>query len=103
RRNKSRTHRLKRLYKVGSSRRVESFGDKEYLGEDASKQGRRIHDIDANEYITLVNDDNEMFDVGTLTGDEVLAEQVVAAKDVNLSVNEVTFAQVLAALKSAKV
>ncbi|GJU34304.1 hypothetical protein Tco_1182658 [Tanacetum coccineum] len=81
----------------------EIAGDEEDLGEDASKQGRRIHDIDADEDITLVNDDNEMFDVGTLTGDEVLAEQVVAAKDVNLSVDEVTLAQALTALKSAKV
>ncbi|GJW03066.1 hypothetical protein Tco_1561922, partial [Tanacetum coccineum] len=103
RRNKSRTHGLKRLYKVGSSRRVESFGDEEDLGEDASKQGRRIHDINTDEDITLVNDDNEMFDVGTLTGNEVLVEQVVATKDVNLSVDEVTLAQALAALKSAKV
>ncbi|GKA28791.1 hypothetical protein Tco_0715036 [Tanacetum coccineum] len=103
RRNKSRTHGLKRLYKVGSSRRVESFRDEEDLGKDASRQGRRIHDIDADEDITLVNDDNEMFDVGTLTGDEVLAEQVVVAKDVNLSFDEVTLAQALAALKSTKV
>ncbi|GJZ61842.1 hypothetical protein Tco_0617979, partial [Tanacetum coccineum] len=57
----------------------------------------------SDEDITLVNDDNKMFDVGTLTGDEVLAEQVVTAKDVNLSVDEVTLAQALAALKSAKV
>ncbi|GKD94690.1 hypothetical protein Tco_1374527 [Tanacetum coccineum] len=71
--------------------------------ENASKQGRRIHDIDADEDIALVNDDNEMFDVGTLTGDEVLAEQVVVAKDVNLSVDEVTFAQALAALKISTV
>ncbi|GJU08676.1 hypothetical protein Tco_1125106 [Tanacetum coccineum] len=43
----SRTHRLKRLYKVGLSRRVE-FYDEEGLGEeDASKQGR-IADIDAD-------------------------------------------------------
>ncbi|GJV61434.1 hypothetical protein Tco_1467534 [Tanacetum coccineum] len=41
----------------------ESSGDEEDLGEDASKQGRRIHDIDVDEDITLVNDDNEMFDV----------------------------------------
>ncbi|GKB32769.1 putative ribonuclease H-like domain-containing protein [Tanacetum coccineum] len=103
RRNKSRAHWLKRLYKIGLYRRVESFGDEEDLGENASKQGRRIHDIDADEDIALVNDDNEMFDVGTLTGDEVLAKQVVAAKDVNLSVDEVSLAQALAALKSAKV
>ncbi|GJX16247.1 ribonuclease H-like domain-containing protein [Tanacetum coccineum] len=105
--NKSRTHKLKRLYKVGLSARVESFRDEESLGEDASKQGRRITDIDDDEDITLVNDeidaDAEMSDVDTLTGDEVLAEQVVAAKDVNLSVDEINLAQGLAALKSAKV
>ncbi|GJY68827.1 hypothetical protein Tco_0471809 [Tanacetum coccineum] len=58
RRNKSRTHRLKRMYKVGSSRRVESSKD-EGLGEDASKQGRRINAVDANEDITLVNDQDD--------------------------------------------
>ncbi|GKF48704.1 hypothetical protein Tco_0141955 [Tanacetum coccineum] len=74
RRNKSKTYGLKRLYRVGSSRRVESFKDEGLGEEDASKQERRIHDIDADEDITLVNNDNEMFDVGTLIGDEVLAE-----------------------------
>ncbi|GJX17065.1 putative ribonuclease H-like domain-containing protein [Tanacetum coccineum] len=44
----------------------------------------------------------EMFDVGTLTGDEVFAEQEVVAKDVSLTVDEVTLAQALAALKSVK-
>ncbi|GJV70165.1 hypothetical protein Tco_1485674 [Tanacetum coccineum] len=105
--NKSRNHKLKRLYKVGLSARVESSRDEESLGKDASKQGRRITDIDDDEGITLVNDqidaDAEKFDVDTLTGDEVLAEQVVAAKYVNLSVDEVTLAQALAALKSEKV
>ncbi|GJX60579.1 hypothetical protein Tco_0291969 [Tanacetum coccineum] len=54
------------------SKRVESFRDKDSLGKDASKQGRRINAIDANEDITLVNvqDDAEMFDVNTLTRDE---------------------------------
>ncbi|GJT74317.1 hypothetical protein Tco_1041042 [Tanacetum coccineum] len=84
-------------------RLANDIADEEDLGEDASKQGRRIHNIDTDEDITLVNDDNEMFDVGTLTGNEVLVEQVVATKDVNLSVDEVTLAQALAALKSAKV
>ncbi|GJW71153.1 hypothetical protein Tco_0128070 [Tanacetum coccineum] len=78
--NRSRTHRLKRLYKVGLTARVESSGDEESL-DDA---------------------DNEMFDVGTLTGDEVSAEQEVAAKYVNLTIDEVTLAQVLATLKSVK-
>ncbi|GJX37303.1 hypothetical protein Tco_0250606 [Tanacetum coccineum] len=36
---RSRTHGLKRLHKVGMSRRVESFGDEDDLGEDASKPG----------------------------------------------------------------
>ncbi|GKF88610.1 hypothetical protein Tco_0259487, partial [Tanacetum coccineum] len=59
---RSRTHGLKRLYKG------------------------RINAIDADEDITLVNDqdDTDMFDVNTLTGDEVLAESEVAVKDVNL-------------------
>ncbi|GJY50381.1 hypothetical protein Tco_0441228 [Tanacetum coccineum] len=100
-----RTHKLKRLYKVGLSVRVESFKDKESLGEDASKQGR-INVIEADEDITLVNIqddvDKEMYDVGTVTGDEVFAEQEVAAKDVNLTIDEVTLAQALAALKSVK-
>ncbi|GJU70492.1 hypothetical protein Tco_1256751 [Tanacetum coccineum] len=100
---RSRTHGLKRLYKVGLTARVESSRDEESLGEDASKQGR-INAIDADEDITLVNDqdDADMFDVNTLTGDEVLAEQEVATKDVNLTVDEVTLAQALAALKSVK-
>ncbi|GKD91125.1 hypothetical protein Tco_1366632 [Tanacetum coccineum] len=109
----SRTHGLKRLYKVGLSRRVES-SDEEGLGEeDASKQGR-IDDIDANEDIYLVNvhRDEDMFGVNDLEGDEVIVETEVdhevvvetevASKDVNLSVDEVTLAQALAALKSAK-
>nr|GEV16725.1 putative ribonuclease H-like domain-containing protein [Tanacetum cinerariifolium] len=49
---RSRTHKLKILYKVGLTARVESFDDNEDLGEDASKQ-RRISDIDADEGITL--------------------------------------------------
>ncbi|GJT79448.1 hypothetical protein Tco_1053790 [Tanacetum coccineum] len=46
-----------------------------HLGEDASKHGRRINAIDADEDITLVNvrddADNEMFDVNVLNGEEV--------------------------------
>nr|GEZ26928.1 hypothetical protein [Tanacetum cinerariifolium] len=65
--NRSRTHRLKRLYKVGLSTWVESSGDEESLGEDTSKQGRKINAIDADEDITLVSAaDNKMFDVDVL-------------------------------------
>ncbi|GKF98425.1 hypothetical protein Tco_0297208 [Tanacetum coccineum] len=64
--------------------RVESSSDEEDLGEDASKQGRRINAIDANEDITLVNlqddADKEMFDVDALNGEEV----VVAGKNENV-------------------
>ncbi|GKB07959.1 mitochondrial proton/calcium exchanger protein-like protein isoform X1 [Tanacetum coccineum] len=51
--NKSRTYNLKRLYKVGLSARVESSGDKESL---------------------------EMFDVDTLTGDEVFGREQASEK-----------------------
>ncbi|GJX06285.1 hypothetical protein Tco_0194217 [Tanacetum coccineum] len=49
----SRTHKMKRLNKVGLTARVESSSDEESLGEDASKQGRKINAIDADEDITL--------------------------------------------------
>ncbi|GJR03164.1 hypothetical protein Tco_0526148 [Tanacetum coccineum] len=117
----SRTHKLKRLYKVGLSARVESSGDEEDLGEDASKQGRRINAIDADEDITLVNvqddADNEMFDVNVLNGEEVfvagqnenVVEEVVdvaqvstAATTVTITTEEITLAQALEALKTSK-
>nr|GFA48972.1 hypothetical protein [Tanacetum cinerariifolium] len=59
RRNRSRTHKLKMLYKVGLTARVESSNDEENLDEDASKHGRRIDDIDQDEDITLVNDQDD--------------------------------------------
>ncbi|GJU67802.1 hypothetical protein Tco_1254061 [Tanacetum coccineum] len=51
----SRTHKLKRLYKVDRSTRIVS-SDEASLGdqEDASKQGRKINDIDKDVEITLV-------------------------------------------------
>ncbi|GKC00037.1 putative ribonuclease H-like domain-containing protein, partial [Tanacetum coccineum] len=81
RRNKLRTHGLKRLYKVGSSRKVESFEDEGLGEEDASKQGR-IADIDANEDIYLVNvqTDEDMFGVNDLDGDEVIVKSVDVVK-----------------------
>nr|GEX95191.1 putative ribonuclease H-like domain-containing protein [Tanacetum cinerariifolium] len=71
-RNKARTHKMKRLYKVCLSAKVESSRDEESLGKDASKQERRINDIDADEDITPLNDaDNEMFNVDMLGGEEM--------------------------------
>ncbi|GKE60867.1 hypothetical protein Tco_1511234 [Tanacetum coccineum] len=78
-----------------------------------------IHDIDANEDITLVNDDKEIFDVDALAGEEVfVAEQsgnvvkevvdvIDAASTIPVSAAtitnvKITLAQALADLKSAK-
>ncbi|GJX83064.1 uncharacterized mitochondrial protein-like protein [Tanacetum coccineum] len=117
---RSRTHGIKRLYKVGLIPRVESSRDEESLVEDASKQ-ERINAIDANEDLTLVNDqdDVDMFDVNTLAGEEVfvaeqsgnVVEEVVAVIDAASTIPisaatitdvDVTLAQALAELKSAK-
>ncbi|GJU14216.1 uncharacterized mitochondrial protein-like protein [Tanacetum coccineum] len=123
----SRTHKLKRLYRVGRSARV-VFSEKASLGnqEDASKQGRKIDDIDANEDITLENVyDADMFGVNDLDGDEVVVESdvtnkagekryvveeaVVVTDAVTIPVSaatianvELTLAQTLAELKSAR-
>ncbi|GJU69582.1 putative ribonuclease H-like domain-containing protein [Tanacetum coccineum] len=127
--DRKRTHKLKRLYKVGLSTRIESSDDESLGEEHASKQGR-INSIDADEDIYLVNvyRDEDMFGVNDLDGDEVVVESEVDAKkkydevnvveevvsttgvsatttttkDVNLSVDEVTLAQALAALKSVE-
>ncbi|GJZ37792.1 hypothetical protein Tco_0583983 [Tanacetum coccineum] len=89
RKKKSRTTGLKRLKKVGMSRRVESSEDQESLGdhEDASKQGRSIKDIDADAEVTLVNetqerqDDDLMFDTGVLDDDEVFVDVTTVKKE----------------------
>nr|GEX60179.1 hypothetical protein [Tanacetum cinerariifolium] len=90
--NKSRTHRLKRLYKVGLSAKVESSKDEGLSEEDASKK-ERIFDIDANEDIYLVNvhNDEDMFDAyQDLGGEEVF----VAQQDENVVEKEVDVSQV---------
>ncbi|GKC88531.1 hypothetical protein Tco_1149180 [Tanacetum coccineum] len=106
RRNKSRTHGLKRLYRVGSSRRVESSEDEGLGEEDASKQ-ERIADIDANEDIYLVNvqTNEDMFGVNDLDGDEVIVEisaTITTTITTAITDVEMTLAQALAELKSAK-
>nr|GEV40897.1 hypothetical protein [Tanacetum cinerariifolium] len=90
-RNRSRTHGLKILYKVGLTTRIESFSDEESLSKDASKQGRMINVIDADEDITLVSAaDNEMFNVDILGGEEVF----VAGQNKNIVKEVVDAAQV---------
>nr|GEV76791.1 retrovirus-related Pol polyprotein from transposon TNT 1-94 [Tanacetum cinerariifolium] len=106
--------RLKRLYKVGFSARVESSKDEGLGEEDVSKQ-EKIADIDANEDTTLVSThDEQMFDADQdLGGVEVFVAQQdknVVEKEVNvaqvqvttaattpiISIDEVTLAQALA-------
>ncbi|GKC98893.1 hypothetical protein Tco_1169168 [Tanacetum coccineum] len=113
--NKSRNPGLKRLKKVGRTARIESSED-EGLGdqEDASKQGRKITDIDAYEEVTLIdetqerNDDNLMFDTGVLDEQEVEVEKVVSTAEVTTAsattttVDELTLAQTLIKIKAAK-
>ncbi|GKC56369.1 hypothetical protein Tco_1083967 [Tanacetum coccineum] len=117
--NRSRTHRLKRLYKVDLTARVESSDNEESLGEDASKHGR-IDAIDVDEEITLVS----VHDVNVSTGKEVfVAEQDVVEEVVEAAklitdaaqfsatttttatikiVDDITLAQVHKEMKSTK-
>ncbi|GJX78470.1 hypothetical protein Tco_0326619 [Tanacetum coccineum] len=127
-RRKSRTSGLKRLRKVGSASRVESSNDVS-LGaqEDASKQGRKIANLDADAEVTLIDETQErydeemLFDVqDDLQGEEVVAEKEVAEKEVSAAdpvttagevvttasatttVDELTLAQTLIEIKAAK-
>nr|GEW99374.1 putative ribonuclease H-like domain-containing protein [Tanacetum cinerariifolium] len=98
----SRTHKLKRLYKISLIARVDSSEDEQSLGEDASKQERKINDVDADEDITLVNDqdDAEMFDVNDLHGEEVFVEKEVVDKEVNAA-GEVNAASIATTVSTA--
>nr|GEW11438.1 putative ribonuclease H-like domain-containing protein [Tanacetum cinerariifolium] len=101
RRKRSRTHGLKRLYKVGLLARMESSKD-EGLGEDdASKQGR-IADIDANEdNLVNVHNDEDKFGVNDLDGDEVIVESVNVAEQAKEVVEDITLAKSLMEIKTA--
>nr|GEW45428.1 uncharacterized mitochondrial protein AtMg00810-like [Tanacetum cinerariifolium] len=94
---RSRTHKLKRLHKVGLTAMVDSSKDEPNLGGDASKQGR-IKAINTDEDITLVNDqddadDAKMFDVNDLHGEEVFVDKDDADKEVN-TVGELNVASI---------
>ncbi|GKA74097.1 hypothetical protein Tco_0780399 [Tanacetum coccineum] len=88
----SRTHRLRILYKVGRSARVVSSENEGLCAqEDASKQGRKIDEIDQDAEVILVDEtqgrygDNLMFDTGVLDNEQDMAEKEVdmAEKDVS--------------------
>ncbi|GKA71401.1 hypothetical protein Tco_0777540 [Tanacetum coccineum] len=109
-RRKLRTPRLKRLRKVGSTSRVESSNDVN-LGdqEDASKQWRKIVDLDADAEVTLVDeiqkmtDDNLMFDTDVLEEqeNEVADKEVSTANPVTTAGKVVTTANVEATTANA--
>ncbi|GJZ24014.1 hypothetical protein Tco_0561473 [Tanacetum coccineum] len=89
RRRQLRTTWLKRLKKVGSTRRIESSEDKDSLGaqEDASKKGRSIEDLDADAEVTLLNETQErkdedlMFDTGVLDSNEMFVDAITGEKE----------------------
>ncbi|GJT31180.1 putative ribonuclease H-like domain-containing protein [Tanacetum coccineum] len=113
---RSRTPKLKILFKVGRSAQVVSSED-EGLGdqEDASKQGRKITDIDQDAEVTLVDetqgryDDAQMFNTDVFNGEEVfvveqsekVVEEVVSTA-ATITTEEINLAQALAELRSAK-
>nr|GEX11383.1 hypothetical protein [Tanacetum cinerariifolium] len=118
---KSRTHGLKRLYKVGISAKVESSAkEQSWDEEDALKQGRNIADIDADAETILVNEtvvdqgrinDEEMFDADVLNDDEVVVKEinvasiatvVTAATTNDISIDDITLAQALVEIKTSK-
>ncbi|GJW21867.1 hypothetical protein Tco_0032489 [Tanacetum coccineum] len=99
RRNKSRTHGLKRLYRVGSSRRVESYEDEDMFG---------VNDLDGDEMIVesvdVVNTTEETRSVV----EEVTAVTIPVSAATTTTITtaitnvEMTLAQSLVELKSAK-
>ncbi|GJV25606.1 hypothetical protein Tco_1378301 [Tanacetum coccineum] len=106
RKKKSRTTGLQRLRKISESSRVESSEDMKSLGaqEDASKQGR-IKIIDETQGRL---DDAKMFDIDDLHDDEIVmplqsvAPSTTAVSPPIITEVEITLAQTLAKLKSAK-
>ncbi|GJY26885.1 hypothetical protein Tco_0401611, partial [Tanacetum coccineum] len=82
--------------------------------EDASKQGRRINEIDQDAEVTLIdetqgrNDDNLMFDTSVSDEHEVKVEKVVSTAEVTTdsatttTVDELTLARTLIEIKAAK-
>nr|GFA58963.1 hypothetical protein [Tanacetum cinerariifolium] len=71
--------------------------------EDASKEGR-IADIDANKdiYSVIVHNDEDMFGVNDLDGDEVIVENVDVVEQAKEVVDDITLAKALMAIKSTK-
>ncbi|GJX60229.1 putative ribonuclease H-like domain-containing protein [Tanacetum coccineum] len=98
RRNKSRTKKLKGLYKIGLTAKVDTSDDEEPAmdEEDTSKQGRIIAEIDINDDIILVNvqDEGTMNINDDVMVDEVAKEVVEVMEIAKLIVDEVSTAGV---------
>ncbi|GJS47780.1 hypothetical protein Tco_0597901, partial [Tanacetum coccineum] len=75
----------KRVKQLEKRRKSRTSGLKRLRNEDASKQGRKVADLDADEEVTLIdetqdkNDEDLMFDTDVLNGDEVFEEPIVNA------------------------
>ncbi|GJR91386.1 hypothetical protein Tco_0215397 [Tanacetum coccineum] len=83
---------FKRLRKVGSASRVESSNDVSLGAQgDASKQGRKIADLDADAEVTLIDETQERYD-----------EEMLFDVQDDLQVDELTLAQTLIEIKAAK-
>ncbi|GJY25872.1 hypothetical protein Tco_0400598 [Tanacetum coccineum] len=95
----------KRLYKVGLSKRIES-SDEASLGaqEDASKQGRKIADLDADAEVTLIDETRERNDEEMFAGDPVTAAnvEVTTASAPTTTIDELTLDHTLIEIKAAK-
>nr|GFA25459.1 hypothetical protein [Tanacetum cinerariifolium] len=80
--HRSRTHKLKRLYKVGLTTKVISSYDDEALDkEDTSKQGR-IDKIDADEDIALVSTHDDVSTQDNIVQDKGIKYVVSAAETI---------------------
>nr|GEX01294.1 hypothetical protein [Tanacetum cinerariifolium] len=89
-RNKSRTHKLKRLYKVGLTARVESSGDEESLGgeEVFVAEQEAVKDVNENVVEEVVNAAQDSTATTTITtGELTLAQALEALKTLKPKVN----------------
>nr|GEU77981.1 hypothetical protein [Tanacetum cinerariifolium] len=100
---RKKAHKLKRLYKIGSSTRLESSKDAS-LGdqEDVSKQGRMIVDLDADGGVVL---EVSTADPAPTAGEVVTTvgvEVSVAAITSQISIDEITLSKALIDIKTSK-
>nr|GEU43262.1 hypothetical protein [Tanacetum cinerariifolium] len=87
-----RTHKLKRLYKICSSKRIKSSNETSLSDqEDASKQGRIIDNLNVDKGVTLVDETQGRND-----------QDITAATTPTISMDGITLAKALSTLKSAK-